>query len=111
MAQKLIVVRQDRGAVPALKSLAESGGSPLGRLHAMWTLEGLGVFDTDLIFKKTQDLDARVRAAVVRLCEPELLKRNTALLAAIKPLASDADIDVAIQVVLSMGLHGSRRRR
>jgi len=106
MAQKLIVVRQDRGAVPALKSMAESGGSPLGRLHALWTLEGLGVFDTDLIVKKMRDPDARVRAAVVRLCEPELLKRNTALLAAIKPLASDADIDVAIQVVLSMAYTG-----
>jgi glucose/arabinose dehydrogenase len=53
-AQKEIIVRGDRSVVPALKQIAvgkkgplASTPSPLARLHALWTLEGLEAVDQE----------------------------------------------------------------
>ncbi|MEO5959267.1 MAG: hypothetical protein ABIR80_09130, partial [Opitutaceae bacterium] len=40
-AQRLLVERSDRSVVPALMQLVERGTDQLGRIHALWTLEGL----------------------------------------------------------------------
>jgi putative membrane-bound dehydrogenase-like protein len=40
-AQRLLVDRQDKNAVPLLIKMAQNTSSPVGRLHALWTLEGL----------------------------------------------------------------------
>ncbi|MEZ5326070.1 MAG: discoidin domain-containing protein [Verrucomicrobiales bacterium] len=105
-AQKLIVVRQDTSVISQLKELAKHGTNPLGRLHALWTLDGLNTFDEELIVAALSDPDARVRAAAVRLCEPELTRGNMALLERLKIVENDPDIDVAIQWVLSLGRSG-----
>ena len=44
-AQKLLVLKQDKSVVPALADVARSGGNQLARIHALWTLEGLGALD------------------------------------------------------------------
>src|SRR5690606_17780009 len=41
MAQRLLVIKQDKSVVPALTTMAQSSKNPLARLHALWTLEGL----------------------------------------------------------------------
>ena len=105
-AQKLIVVRQDTSAIPQLKELAKNGENPLGRLHALWTLDGLNNFGEELIVVTLGDSDARVRAAAVRLCEPELIKGNRTLLERLEAVKNDPDIEVAIQWVLSLGRTG-----
>jgi mono/diheme cytochrome c family protein/glucose/arabinose dehydrogenase len=48
-AQRLLVERGDRDVVPALRSLARSTGDPIPRLHALWTLEGLGAVDPETL--------------------------------------------------------------
>jgi len=40
-AQRLLVERGDRSVVPRLLDLVSSGTAQLGRIHALWTLEGL----------------------------------------------------------------------
>ena len=44
-AQRLLVLRQDKSVVPALRTMAQSSPNQLARIHAMWTLEGLGALD------------------------------------------------------------------
>lgn len=100
-AQKLIVLHGDKSVVPALKSLAISGSEPLGRLHALWTLEGLDAADAKLLAQAMADSDARVRAAAMRIAEPLMVNDRT-LDSNIHKLAGDASADVAIQVVLSV---------
>ncbi len=100
-AQKLIILHRDTSVVPALKSLATSGAEPLGRLHALWALEGLDAVDAKLLTHAMADGDARVRAAAVRIAEPLMVNDRT-LDSAIHTLAGDASADVAIQVVLSV---------
>lgn len=99
-AQKLIILHGDKSVIPALKSLATSGSSALGRLHAMWTLEGLDAVEASLLAQKFSDGDPAVRAAAVRISEPLMAKDRT-LDEGLEKLVTDASADVAIQVVLS----------
>ena len=45
-AQQLLVLKQDKSVVPALKQLARTSPDQLARIHALWTLEGLGARPT-----------------------------------------------------------------
>lgn len=103
-AQKLIILHGDQAVVPALQRLASEGEIALGRLHALWTLEGLGAVDADLLRLLMSDGDRDVRSAAMRIAEP-MLSEDRSLDAGVKSLATDADPDVAIQVLLSV-LHG-----
>ncbi|MBI2946627.1 MAG: dehydrogenase, partial [Verrucomicrobia bacterium] len=48
-AQRLLVQRQDKAAVPSLKKLASGGEQPLGRHQALWTLQGLRALEEPLV--------------------------------------------------------------
>jgi mono/diheme cytochrome c family protein len=100
-AQKLIVLRQDKSAVPALTAMAESDPNPLARLHAFWTLDGLDSSADRIVIDKLADSDCRVRAAAIRIAEPRL-KNDTALADAVKSTAADPDGSVAKQLVLTL---------
>ncbi|MFP6905493.1 MAG: discoidin domain-containing protein [Verrucomicrobiota bacterium] len=101
-AQKLLVVRGDASVVPALKSLVRSGKSPLARLHALWSLEGLGTFDTDLLKAAMKDPDPRVRGGAIRVSEEATLKGETGLAADMLKGIEDPDPQVVIQSTLSL---------
>jgi HEAT repeats len=101
-AQKLLVLRRDASVIPALKELARRG-TPLGRMHAPWTVEGMDVIDRDLLIEKYGDPDPKVRAAAVRISERLLRQGDDALLAKLEPLAADIDPNVVAQVVLTAG--------
>src|SRR6185436_19670804 len=60
-AQRLIVERQDRGAIEPLRALAQSSKLPQGRLHALWTLDGLSALEADDVARALKDPDARLR--------------------------------------------------
>ncbi len=100
-AQKLLVLKRDLSVVPALKALARTGKEPLGRMHALWTLEGMDVIDGDLLGEKLSDTDPRVRMAALRTGERLLKNGDDKFLAKIAPLAADPDANVVAQVVLS----------
>ena len=101
-AQKLIVLRGDKSVVSQLTDLVRDGKAPLGRLHALWTLEGLDAIDPTVLAMALKDTDARVRAAAVRLSEPSLAEGDDAAVASLAAIADDADPNVAIQIVLSL---------
>jgi putative heme-binding domain-containing protein len=100
-AQKLIILHGDKSVVPALKKLARSGDSPLGRLHALWTLEGLDTVSPSLIVEKFEDSDDRLRAAAVRLTEP-VIATDRSFDGHIEKLTKDESPDVVIQTLLSI---------
>ena len=68
-AQQLLVLAQDTSVVPALQDLARTSGNQLGRIHALWTLEGLRALDTRLVRTLFQDEDPRIRAHALRASE------------------------------------------
>jgi glucose/arabinose dehydrogenase/mono/diheme cytochrome c family protein len=80
-AQKLLVLKQDRSVIGALQQIARSDENYLARLHAFWTVEGLGAADGALIREKLQDAHPQVRVAAIRVSE-SLIKRGDASLTA-----------------------------
>ena len=98
MAQRLLVEKNDLQLVSPLRELAKNGESELGRLHAIWTLEGMGVVDTVLLFDLLDSKNTRLINAALRILEnevkksPQLRKRleNHMIRAAIKATEKEA---------------------
>ena len=112
-AQKELIVRNDQAVVPVLKAMAigQKANSALGRLHALWTLEGLNALDKTMILKALMDDDAQVRKAAVRLSEPYLKQNDASLLARLGDLKTDPSFDVRTQVVLSLSYSPSSKAK
>ena len=100
-AQKLIILHGDKSVIPKLEELARSDENPLGRLHALWTLEGLDALSASLIKEKFTDADDRLRAAAVRMTEP-VIAEDRSFDDDIESLAKDESPDVVIQILLSI---------
>ncbi|MBG85415.1 MAG: dehydrogenase [Verrucomicrobiales bacterium] len=104
-AQRLLVDRAPASAIKALRSLATDGKTHFGRLHALWTLEGLGYLDLELlatVLKK--DNNGKVLAAAIRLSEPILRSwEQDDALKAMLPLVQSKNMDVKLQLALTLG--------
>ena len=70
MAQRLLVERNAKMALQLLTQLALKGEEHLGRFHALWTLEGLGLLSSELLFPLLTDPDPLVSSTALRLLEP-----------------------------------------
>jgi mono/diheme cytochrome c family protein len=101
-AQRLLVERNDSTAVAALKQLALSGANPLGRLHGLWTLEGMRQLDGVTLTKAMSDPHPKVRAAAMRISEP-LLKNQPELLNELLNHIGDTAPDAQLQLALTLG--------
>lgn len=97
-AQKLLVLRQDRSIVPALITMAQQHQSPIARLHALWTLEGLDALTADHIRIALKDTSPQVRKAAIRASET---LADPALQPDVTALAKDSDPTVAVQTLLT----------
>ena len=95
-AQRLLVERGE--GVDSLRRLAGSHEKPLGQLHALWTLNGIGKLDTETRLTAMKSLDQRVRAAAIRLSEGD-----ESCYSAIAQKVSDSSEAVRLQVALSLG--------
>ncbi|MCH8332304.1 HEAT repeat domain-containing protein [Candidatus Sumerlaeota bacterium] len=102
-AQRLLVERGGPGAVEGLKALAEESENPITRLHALWTLEGLGAIDDEIALNAMGDAHPRVRAAAIRIAEPLLREGNADVLSRAVAMMSDGDPSVRLQLALSLG--------
>ncbi|CAN5866608.1 hypothetical protein BH24ACI4_BH24ACI4_34570 [soil metagenome] len=104
-AQKLLVLRQDKSVVPALRTLARSGGDQLGRIHALWTLEGLSALDAPLVRELMKSPDTRIRIQAIRASETLYKAGDKSFAAEYRALAEDRDPDVVIQAMLTLNVH------
>ncbi len=102
LGQRLLVERQSKQAAPALRRLLTESGSALTRLHALWTLDGLGELTPGYVTKALDDLDVYVRRDAVRLSGP-MLKQHSELFNILAKLAHDDDIRIRFQVALALG--------
>jgi mono/diheme cytochrome c family protein len=102
MAQQLLVLRQDRSVVPALKRMAQRDTILVARFHALWTLEGLSALDHPFVALQLADAQPRMRIQALRASESLYKLGDTSLASAYRRLATDATPDVAIQAILTM---------
>lgn len=110
-AQRLLIDRGDASIGPELRRVAESSQSELARLHALWTLEGLGALDDATVERALSDAHRQVRIVGLRLAEPALSgtpategeeEGQLSLLQSVLALRDDPSIEVLRQFALSV---------
>ena len=101
-AQRLLIDRGGEKVVGALEALASHGASPLGRLHALWTLEGLGRLETTLIKKALDAAEAGLRENAILLAEPRMADSPT-LTRKLIAMTDDPDARVRFQLLCTLG--------
>ena len=110
-AQQLLVERQSREVVPALEDLARDDGHPLPRLHALWTLEGIGGLEDALVSQALQSAIPGIRKNAIRLAEPRFRQNPARWRPLLLALEDDPDAHVRLQLVLTLGEAPSPRLR
>jgi putative membrane-bound dehydrogenase-like protein len=100
-AQRLLVERRDRSAVPFVREIAERGRSGVARIHALWTLDGLGSVESADVAPALRDPQAAVRENAARIAESRLAAPD--LLREVLRLAADPDDRVRLQAALALG--------
>lgn len=114
-AQKELIVRADLSVVPALKEIAAGKHAvigkktPLARLHALWTLDGLNAMDKAMLFAMLQDGDAQIRRAAVWISERYLKENDEQTIARLAALKTDPSADVQVQLVSSLSYCKSKK--
>ena len=104
-AARLIYERQDKGAIPALAELAARSPSALGRLHALYALDGLDALAEPYVLHALADPDPAVREHGVRLSERIIAARglSATLWQQLKARAADTDPRVRYQLAFTLG--------
>ncbi|HWL09594.1 MAG TPA: PVC-type heme-binding CxxCH protein [Planctomicrobium sp.] len=100
-ASRLLYERQDLSVLPALKQLITSCEKPLGRLHALVVLQGLGGLSEEDVLQTLKDSHPRLREWGIRLAESftdrERIQKQLAL------LTTDEDFRVRYQLAFTAG--------
>jgi putative heme-binding domain-containing protein len=101
LAQRLLVQRQQFGAIPAIRQLLATGARATSRLRALWTLQGLGDLKSEDVLLAMRDDNAYLRRDGVKLASQWI--GEDAVFDAIAERAGDNDMLVRFQVALALG--------
>ena len=101
-AQRLLWQRQDKRAVVPLTKLARESEQPQARIHALYTLDGLGTLFLSHIANAVMDSHPRVREHAARLSE-RLSGEVNGVFGPLSRLCDDEDDRVRLQLAFSLG--------
>jgi len=113
MAQRLLVEREDPSSIGLLENLIKSKGSHFGKFHALWTLEGLGALNPELLFLALGDENDLVKSSALRQLEAFALsssKVQNNLAKRMQELTPKASEELALQLALSAGVIAPENR-
>ena len=103
-AQQLLVLKQDSSVAATLRRIVRTSKNTLERFHALWTLEGLGVLDADLVREAMKDGDPQMRMQALRASETLYKAGDKSFAADYRAMANDKDTDVVIHALLTLNL-------
>jgi mono/diheme cytochrome c family protein len=101
-AQQLLVLRQNKSVVPALRRIVQTSPNLLARFHALWTLEGLGALDATLARQQLEDREPRMRIQAIRASETLYKAGDRSFARDYAALTKDPSVDVVIQAMLTL---------
>jgi mono/diheme cytochrome c family protein len=101
------IVLQQSSFVDKLK-FWKAEPTALGRVHAMWTLEGLDAIDEEIVLYGLNDADKEIKKASIRLSEKFLAKDNQTILARLMKMKDEKDMGVKVQLALSLKYSNNR---
>jgi mono/diheme cytochrome c family protein/glucose/arabinose dehydrogenase len=102
-AQQLLVQRGDKTVVPQLRELGGQAPDWRTRLHALWTLDGLGALEPAQVERALSDKSPDVRASAIRLSERWLADPGQPVAAVVLKLMDDVSWTVRRQLAASIG--------
>lgn len=100
-AQQLLILRQDHSVEANLVKMAKSSSNELARIHALWTLEGLGLLKKDLVLSFLGDKSVNIRIQGLRASETLYKYGEKSLEKSYKEMTLDAEPSVVIQALQS----------
>jgi len=100
--QRLLLHKQAKNVAPELARLARESSRPQVRLQALWVLQTLGELKPEQVIKALSDPHPQVRRNAAR-AGTERLKTSRELGEALLRLVDDPDVQVRLQVALSLG--------
>ncbi|WP_373494364.1 PVC-type heme-binding CxxCH protein [Aquiflexum sp.] len=106
-AQRLLVDRKISELPEELLELANNNQKPEGRVHALWTLEGLGKTNPELIINALLDKEAGVRKNAIQIAELHL-SEYPEMESALLQLTSDKDPKIRFQLLCTLGFLKSK---
>lgn len=104
-AQRMLVTRADSSTIPAIRRMAVEGNR-MARIHALWTLEGIGgdALDIPTLTAALGTTDPVIRTHAVRLAEPFLKTENRGRILPFFPsLLAGGSPGVQLQAILAIG--------
>ncbi len=106
MAQRQLILRQDKSVVPNLRLMARTSTNQLSRIHAIWTLEGLGSLEAAQVRELLADRDSQIRIQAMRASETlyKGAKGDKSFAADYRAALKDTDPNVVIQAMLTLNL-------
>lgn len=100
-AQRLLVDRQDKKAISTLNQFLTQEISAEGKIHSLWTLEGLNSLSKKTLLKALADEHAIVRKQAVLLAERRIEDKD--IFEKLVQMAGDPDSFVQFQLALTLG--------
>jgi mono/diheme cytochrome c family protein len=104
-AQRILVEHKDARTIPLIAKLT-TNGTTVTKIHAIWTLEGMGALKAEHLLAAIQSTDAKLQSSALwastRLAHDELMKLEAVLLA-----ASPSTGEVAPYFVRALGPLGT----
>ncbi len=110
-AQRLLVDRRGATAVPHLEALARDGRTPVGRVHALWTLDGMDRLDERLLVRAQGDADAGVRENALQLAERRMHDSEPLAAVILARALVERDPRVRFQLLATLGSLDSAESR
>lgn len=104
-AQKQLIILGDKSVVATLKAMVtgQKSSTALGKLHALWTLEGLEAINKDLLLVALKDNDPQIRKAAIWISERYIKQNDNQWIEQLGKMANDESFDVKTQLLLSFG--------
>ena len=75
----------------------------MGKLHALWTLEGLDAINKDLLLVALKDTDPQMRRAAIWISERYIKQNDNQWIEHLGKMANDDSFEVKTQLLLSFG--------
>lgn len=102
-AQRLLVERNHQEIMPELIGVLKEGDA-LAKMHALWTLEGMGVISPDVIKPPIQAEEPEVVATALRVAQGNAKTEHAqTTLSIYEEVAAHKDPQVQLQLALSLG--------
>lgn len=100
-AQQNIILRQDKSVAKDLEKVVNTSTNELARIHALWTLEGLGALKVEIVRKLMKDTSPAIRIQALRASETLYKYGEKGLAVDYRAMANDQEPGVAIQALQS----------